>query len=125
MSIFSTPTTPVAAKATADARKAVKAYRDAGNGSNRTDWPRLERLLAAVLQVIATGTPVDVTDLFPVTGTASAYHLAHRSLKPTLFAAYWPQVQVVGLRGATWEGRTVTGTSDTTRGTTVLICPTR
>lgn len=119
MAIFSTPTKPGATVAAGKAAvTAVTAYRDAGNGSNRTDWPRMTALLAVVLDVAyGRGVPIDVSDLF------DGYHTAHRALKPAIFAEHWHRVQVVALRGAKWEGSVVTGETDTARGTTVLICP--
>lgn len=116
---FTTTTVrPADAKAAA---KAIADYRAAGNGSNRTDWGRVEILLARVLTVIATGKAVDVSDLFATGG--KPYHVAHRALSQGAIRPYWSRVQVVALKGATFGKGTVTGDSDTARGTTVLIAP--
>lgn len=124
MAIFTTLTKPGASVAAGKAaRDAVTAYRDAGNGSNRTEWERMTLLLAAVIDVAyGAGVPIDVSALFPADGS-SGYHKAHRALKPAIFAEHWHRVQVVALRNAKWEGRTVSGETDTVRGTTILICP--
>lgn len=118
MAAFSTLTkAPTAAHARA-AVDAIDTYRAEGGGSNRTDWPRMTALLAAAIAVCATGIPVELTQF-------DGYHVAHRALKPAPFAPYWAKVQVVALRNVTREGATITGESDTVRGTTVLLCPTQ
>jgi hypothetical protein len=112
--------TPKAAKAAADA---VEQFRANGGGSNRTNWARTEAILASVLVVVATGTPVDISSSVVATGSSSAYHLAHRVLSTDLLRPYWGSVQVLALKNAVWNGSEVTGESSTTRGETVLICP--
>lgn len=119
--MFSITTRSVRATDAKAAATAVTAYRAEGGGSNRTNWPRLERLLAAVFTVITTGTAVDISDLFPMGD--KVYHLAHRALSADLIRPYWPQVQVVALKGAEWKGSVVTGESDTAKGRTVVLCP--
>lgn len=115
-----TTTTVRAADAKA-AAKAVADYRAAGNGSNATNWPRVEILLARVLTVIATGKAVDVSDLFA--HGDKPYHLAHRALSQGAILPYWHKVSPVALRNAKAEKGKVTGEKDTARGTTVLIIP--
>lgn len=118
MATFSTLTKAPTAAHVRAAADAVALYRAEGYGSNRGNWPRVESLLAAVLAVCATGVPVELTQF-------DGYHVAHRALKPAIFSPYWAKVQVVALRNVTREGATITGESDTARGTTVLLCPTQ
>lgn len=122
MALFATLTTATRAADLKAAAKVVTDARDAGAGSNRTNWSRTTDLLAAVLTAIATGTPVDVTALFVGSG-GKVYHVAHRALSAATLRPYWSRVQVVALKGATYNGRTVEGETDTVKGTTVLICP--
>lgn len=121
--MFTTLTQPVSPTHASAAARKVDEFRTSGGGSNRTNWERLTGLLAAAMQVVKTGVPVDVTVLFPVTGNASAYHLAHRCLSSEMLREYWASLQIVTLKGATWNGNEVTGESSTTRGTVVLLCP--
>ena len=88
------------------------AYRNEGNGSNRTNWERMTAILAVVLCVVRTGKPVEVTDLF-TDGTSPVYNQAHRILSTGLLRPYWEQVTVVSVKpdGTT----TTTGTVGTVR----------
>lgn len=122
MALFATLITTVR---TTDAKRAaaiVAEARKSGAGSNKTNWARTERLLAAVLTVIATGTPVDITEALGEAG-AKPYHTAHRALSGAPLRPYWHKVQVVALRNAEFAGREVTGETDTVRGRTVLLTP--
>lgn len=124
MSTFTATTVATTGANLKTATAMVAEYRENGGGSNRTDWVRLPLLTAAVLTVVSTGKPVDITDLFAGKGE-KLYHLAHRAIGMTLLRPYWGQVQVVALKGATYTGKVVTGETDTARGTTVLLCPTQ
>jgi hypothetical protein len=75
----------------------VTAYRNAGNGSNRTQWSRMTAMLACVLYVLRTGNPAEVTDLF-TDGTSPVYHQAHRMLSAGVLRDYWSQVTVESVR---------------------------
>lgn len=102
------------------AQKALTEYRNAGNGSNRTNWVRMADVLASVLAVIRSGQSVEVTEMFhPTTwgqkpGLAPAYNLAHRALSADLIRPYWHKIQVHALMRVETVGSTVRGISNTT-----------
>lgn len=111
-------TTKVTAGASRQAVATVTEYRENGNGSNRTKWERVTAVLSAVLTVIETGLPVEITDLFTETDAkAPAYHLAHRILSAGVVRPEWANVQVVTMRTGTittGKGGTITGETTTT-----------
>jgi phytoene dehydrogenase-like protein len=119
-------TRKVTAKAVAPKQAAalVAQYRESGLGSNRTDWARTVVLLSAVLHAIETGYAIDVTELFPATGSGKQYHIAHRALGSGVLRPFWKNVTVVVIKDATVKGTSVTGESTTTGKGVVLIAPT-
>ena len=120
--MFTTFTQQVSPKSAKFAAEAVEKFRTNGGGSNSTNWARLEALLAAVVQVCSNGVPVEITASVEASGSASAYHVAHRALSAELLRPYWGEVQIVALRNVVRNGDEITGESSTTRGNTVLIC---
>jgi len=120
--MFTTHTQPVSAAAAKAAENMIKEYRANGGGSNRTNWERTRVILSAILTVLKNGIPVEVSESVEATGSASAYHIAHRVLSTDLMRPYWESVQVVALKNAVRNGDEITGQSDTQRGRTVLIC---
>lgn len=107
-----------------EAATLTAAMRDAGQGSNRSNWLRIEALLAAVLQVLASGQPCEVTDLFGVAGSSPAYNVLHRTLSAGPLRPYWSQVQALALVDCAEQGKSITGTTNTTaREARLFICP--
>lgn len=117
------------ASVAAEAKDIVRTAREAGLGSNRSNWSRIEAVLAACLSVIATGEACEVTHAF-VSGNCPAYNMAHRVLSTELIRPYWNNVQVFALADAQFvalgeDTFQVTGTSNTTRksGVSLFIGP--
>lgn len=114
-----------------DSREATSmftAYRDAGNGSNRTNPVRVVGVLSAVLSVIRTGRPVEVTSFYEgENGISPAYNIVHRQLSHGLIRPMWHKVQTVALVDVVQKGNKVTGRPDTratfAQGARVFICP--
>ncbi len=104
------------------------AYRDAGNGSNRSNWERIISVFAGVICVMRTGMPVDVTDAYANQGgKAPAYNVLHAQLSAPLIRPNWQDIQAVGLIDVAKQGNKITGRKSSTarfdQGTHVLICP--
>lgn len=122
--------TPVAVSAVDSKRAAalVAEYRSNGNGSNRANWERIQIVLSAVLAVIRTGSPVEITAAFAgESGKSPAYNVAHRQLSAGVIRPNWENVQIVALVDVRQNGKNVTGTPSSTatfaRSPRVFICP--
>lgn len=102
----------VSDEAREESNRMVAAYAET-NGSNRTNWGRVEAVLAAVLTVLATGASVEVTDDF-IGGTSPMYNIVHRCLSMGLIRPHWHQVKVLVLFNTTQKGAKVTGTKSST-----------
>lgn len=121
----------ILAIASGDARTATAMftkYRDAGNGSNRTNPTRVVGVLSGVLTVIRTGRPVEVTEFYKgEQGISPAYNIVHRQLSHGLIRPMWHKVQTVALVDVVQKGNKVTGRPDTratfAQGARVFLCP--
>lgn len=129
--IVNTLTLVIVAIAQGDLKSAqtiVAKYRDENGGSNRANWSRIIGVLSAVLTVVRTGTPVEVTAFYDgEPGKSPAYNIVHRQLSAGVIRPFWQNVQVVALMGAKQTGKSVTGTPNSTatfaQGARVFICP--
>lgn len=86
--------TKVTARDLTDSARMVTEYRNAGNGSNRTNWNRLGEILAGVLCAIRTGKACEVTGTI-TDGNSPVYHQIHRILGTDLIRPMWSDVTVV------------------------------
>ena len=116
-------TVPVRPATLAAAAAAFAAYREDGGGSNRSALTAVRTIavLAACMEVLATGQSVNLTDSFPRTGKTAPYYLLHRVLGTGVIRdGYWRNVKITPLKGATWNGNEVTG-EESSNGDTVLL----
>ena len=121
MEVTLTLVTP-AARVAAAGKAAVADYRNAGCGSNRTQWGRLQAVLTACMAVVATGKAVEGTaDFAEAMGGCAAYNLVHRPLSTDLVRPYWNNLQVYALRNIRESKGQVTGESSTTAKTGVRL----
>lgn len=128
MNVISFILSAITAGDLASAKSIVADYRDANGGSNRANWTRIVQVLSAVLTVVRTGKPVEVTAFYDgETGKSPAYNIVHRQLSAGVIRPHWKNVQVVALMGAKESGKSVTGTPDSratfAHGARVFICP--
>jgi hypothetical protein len=124
MSITISQVSPVDTKR---ATATVAKYREAGLGSNRSNWDRITQMLACVLTVLRGGeaeiTAITDRDGNPFPWGKLPYHTAHRAMSEAILRKHWNDIYVVGLRDCVQVGNVVTGETTTTNAERVFFIP--